>query len=117
MSAAVNAKLNVICAVHRPLQIRSAFDSVPKLTPKQLIVALRPERKNVAANTAQKTAAEIRRELTSQDLGDSRIVLAAPLHKNNVVKYIEQPDIDGVLLYDGDYSSVLEILVEISLHC
>jgi len=117
LSAAVNANLNVIWAVHQPFQIRSAFDSVPKLTPKQLVVALRPERKNVAANTAQKTAAEIRGELTSQGLRDSRIVLAAPLHKNNVVKYIEQPDIDGVLLYDGDYSSVLEILVEISLHC
>lgn len=116
LSAAVNAKLNIICVVRQPLQIRSVYENVPKLMPKQLVVALQPERKNVAANTAQKIVADIRGELTSHGLGDSRIVLAAPLHKNNVVKYIKQPDIDGVLLYDSDYSSVLEILVEISQH-
>lgn len=114
LRAAWNAGLNVIVIVEEPRQITEVICVANNESPERLAVAIKPP----AAPTSQwarKIAGEARHELRGLGKGDSRILIAANLTKDNLMDFLSLDDIDGVLLSDGDMSRTLEILIPLAL--
>ena len=104
----------MILIVESPHQVTEAIRDAGKAAPERLAVAIKPP----AAPTSQwarKVAGEVRDELRGLGMGDSRILVAANLTKDNLMDYLSLDDVDGVLLSDGDMSRTLEILIPLAL--
>ncbi len=115
VSSALKVKLNLILSVSNPEQISHAVKDAGKLNAKQLVVAFRPQRE-LPPEKAQELAAEMRSELRTLGCEKSRVVVAQKLDKSNVMEYVNQPDIDGVLLYESSFGEVLAVLGLIAMH-
>lgn len=113
---ALAAKLNVILSINDNEQL-GALDGIDVGKPDALAVAFR-EDELPDAKAAQERAAAIRAELGKRNLADSRVVMACPLHiegkvligNSNAMDYVGQPDIDGILVLDGTFDHVVNIM-------
>ena len=47
----------------------------------------------------------------------TRVALAATVDEHNIMNYLKQPDIDGVLLLNTGFATLKGMLQRIALHC
>ena len=113
--AALLAGLNVILAVAAPHQIEQALGAAGRVAPERIAIAVSAPSK-YSPEWAHEIAGTVRKALRSRGLGESRILIAANLTKDNLMDYLCLADVDGVLLSDGDASLTLEVLKQLALN-
>jgi len=113
--AILKAKLGLIVICSTPQQVANVLCDAGNITAKQLVIAIRLKGK-CSSEAAQTAAAGIRRELKSKKLEAARVVIASRVNKDDILEHMAKPDIDGVLLENGDFGTVMDILVPIALN-
>ncbi len=116
IKSALNAGLNIIFCVTKDGEITNSLKGLKKLTVDRIVIAYRPIGKSKPA-TAQRVSRLLRDELELLRLGTSRIVLVAPLTEKDIMDYLREPDIDGVVIRKQSFTTVLGILSQIAIHC
>lgn len=114
-SAALKAGLNVLLANADVAAIRTAMAELPRTIDAARVVIAFADDEACSPDAAQAIAATLRGELKKHD-AEFRIVIAAPITKDNIMDFIAQPDIDGVLRENGDFEWAMEVLVPIALN-
>jgi hypothetical protein len=108
LAAAFDAGLRVILKITPETDVGPILSNT-RATSDNLVVAVQPD----AATTppdAQSVVAAIRQALTTVNCAEARIIVAAQIDENSILKYLQEDDIDGVLLFDTSFDSVMEIL-------
>jgi hypothetical protein len=113
--AALDAELNVILCVTKLPDITNAVVNCKDLADDRLVVAIRPH-SVCTPDLAQTLASIIRAELKSHNCANSRVIIASQIGKENIMDYMTQPDIDGVLQFNGNFCWALDVLVPIALN-
>ncbi|MCC6507673.1 MAG: hypothetical protein IT423_01095 [Pirellulaceae bacterium] len=114
VASVLKAKLNVILTITKPSELSSVLTAGPGLSSDRLVVAMNAKADSQPASI-QALAAQARQLLKSINCADSRLIVAAQIGKETIVDFLSQPDIDGVLHREGDFSSALDVLVPLAL--
>jgi hypothetical protein len=114
LAAALDAGLKVMLLATDGAGARIALADTT-INTANLVIAFRPGKAR-SPEGAQAIAARIRAVLKEKGASTSRIVLAAPIRKEEIMAYLTKPDIDGVLHENGSFEWAMEVLVPIALH-
>ncbi|HJT33076.1 MAG TPA: hypothetical protein VJ783_13625 [Pirellulales bacterium] len=112
---ALDAGLSVILAVETPQDAAHMLEGIEKSAGDQVAISFKVHSR-CSPESAQRIASAIRETLPHQCIEDSRIVIEANLDKKNVMDYVSQPDVDGVVTGGGDVSYTLAILIQLALN-
>jgi hypothetical protein len=116
VGSALKAGLNVIICVEDQKQLSDSLIGAKRLSADRIVAAFRPAGSS-RPEEGQLAARSLRDELHSFKLGDSRLILCSQLDAKNIMDYLRQPDIDGVLFENGQFTTTLGILSQIAIHC
>jgi hypothetical protein len=108
--------LHVIFRVTGPRKIAAVLEGVPQSNSAQVVIAIGPGGP-IAPDAAQIEASDVRAQLQALGMSQTRIALAAAIDEHNVMNCLKQPDIDGVLLLNSGFGTVVKMLQRIALHC
>jgi hypothetical protein len=115
LHSALKARLHVILRISDPRKLATVLKGVNKSSAAQIVIAV-GHGKALKPSQAQADAAVARQSLDKLGLQKSRVIVAAPITDQNVMDYLNQDDIDGVLTMPSGFGTVVPLVHRIALH-
>lgn len=113
IATVIRTKLNIILFVGKPDQVSLAFGHGKEPGAKRLVVAFRTAVR-VTPAASQKKAKQVREKLREHKAADARVVMACGPRTRNLLSFTSQPDVDGVLILEGNYGLAFDLLSEMA---